>query len=91
MGFFDDFVGGLGNALVEGGKYLELRTWVDTLQDDGVQMLQVKVRNYLREASDEEKLKTIERLKVQMGAHQSDLELRVLYRKVYEVYVDQMS
>ncbi len=87
MSFFDDLISGLGEVA---GKTLALNEWRTTLTEEGVSMLQIKIRNFLREASAAERRERAKDLQLQASGN-SDAQQRNEFSTIYEVYKDELA
>jgi hypothetical protein len=72
------------------GMIAELASWETTLKEDGVAMLRVKIRNYLRRSSAEDR-REVEKKLGGMRYMASDLERMKLISTLYDVYCDEAA
>lgn len=83
MGFWD----ALGKFA---GETMELADWDTTLREEGPGMLQVKIRNFLRRSSSEERRERGKKLR-DLAYLTSNPDQRKRYATLYEVYSDEAA
>ena len=88
MSFADNLMKGLGKFAEIAGQSSIVDEWKNILQKDGIQMLQVKIRNFLRSASDEDKNRMGRLIENILSCSTSSEDRRIL-SQVNEIYIDQ--
>ncbi len=91
MSFLDSLLTGLGKVAEAAGQGLLIIEWRDTLRNEGIQMLQVKIRNFLRTASEEDKNRIKKLLKDQVNNYDLPSDDRKVMTQVHEIYIDQLG
>lgn len=87
VGFWSNLWSGVKNAIIQSSEELD---WARTIKEDGLSMLQIKIRNFLRRASLEERLKRGENL-LSRTCLSSTEELKQHFVKVLAVYQDEVA
>jgi hypothetical protein len=91
MSFLDSLLTGLGKVTEFAGKALLINGWYDTLRNEGIQMVQIKIRNFLRTASEEDKNSIKELLKEEVRYYDLGSYDRKVMTQLYEIYIDQLG
>jgi hypothetical protein len=86
MGFFGDLMKGIGNVLGEAALPFD---WLKTYNEKGLPLLQIKIRNFLRSASPEQRTQVKNSLRLQRtNPNPQDVQT---FNIIYSVYLDELS
>jgi hypothetical protein len=87
MGWSDKITDGLLYVLKGLGQGSLMLKWRNTLQNDGIQMLQIEIRNFLRTASDDDRDEMRKLLKGAITDASLAPESRIGLNKVHQIYI----